>query len=126
MSVIELPTKIEGTDRIGMANYDFGDNLDEMKAMLTERGVAEVDKVVYSNALGAMKVSCRSLIKRLMKAGKTDVEIQEVVSKWTPGIASERVSADPFASALAQFSKKTPEEQAAFLADLQARLGGQQ
>lgn len=88
MSVMELPTKIETSDRVVTVSYDFGDNLQEMLKLFGEA-------VVYSHAKANMKVHIRAIVKSGMKATKeraplTDAEIQAKIAGHVIGIAPER------------------------------------
>jgi glutaminase len=77
-------------------------------------------EVVHSNFIRASKVTAQAAMRRLLEAGKTEEEVQSAMDAWRPGVALER-SIDPLAATLAKFGKLTPEEQAKFIADLQAR-----
>lgn len=93
--------------------FNFGANLEEAAEMFTA-------EVVHSNFVRASKVVAQSILRRLMEAGKTDEEIDAVFATWKPGIAIER-TVDPEAALLAKFGKMDAEQQAAFIAELQAR-----
>ena len=131
MSAIELPTKMEGSDRIVTVEYDFGDNLEEMRSILTGKGVKDVDAVIFSNARANMKVSCRAVVKTAMKKTDdkvlTDEQIQAKVNEWTPGVSVERepVSREKKLNAFEkEFDKMSAEEKQGYLDALRTRLAG--
>ena len=75
------------------------------------------EDVVFSNFRRASVVTAQSIVRRLIKAGKSDAEIQTAMSAWRPGVAVERV-VDPVAALKARFSTMTEEERAKVLAEL--------
>lgn len=111
-------TKIEATEtktgRKCEVFYDFGANT-------TEAVEKFGDKVVHSNFVGKSVITAQAILRRAMKAKKTDEEIAEIIKNWKPGVAVER-SFDPLAAAMKKFDDMTPEEQAKYIADLQAKL----
>jgi hypothetical protein len=93
--------------------FDFGSTVEEA----IEKFTAEV---VHSNFVRASKVTCQAALRRLMEAGKSDEEIDTAMAAWKPGVALER-TIDPEAALLAKFGKMDAAQQAAFIAELQAR-----
>ena len=75
---------------------------------------------ILSNALANWTVTLQSAIRRYMRAGKTQAEIQSLVGNAKMGMALERVS-DPKAAMLAKFQSMSNEERAAFIKELQAK-----
>ena len=75
---------------------------------------------ILSNALANWTVGIQSGVRRYLRAGKTQAEIQSLMGNAKMGVALERVS-DPRASMLAKFAVMTPEERAAFIKELQAK-----
>lgn len=79
---------------------------------------------VLSNALANWTVTLQSAIRRYLRAGKTQEEIQGLLANAKMGAALERIS-DPKAAMLAKFNSMSQEEKAAFIAELQAKAAGQ-
>ena len=103
----------ENGDPIGEAEvmYDFGDNLEEMKALFG-------DSVVHSNAKAQMKVGLQAFIRRCIEAGKQQAEIAALVESYKPGVSADKIQ-DPVAVATAYFANLgSDEERAAFLEKL--------
>ena len=98
------------TDRKVAISYNFGQTLADASAMFGE-------DVVFSNFRRASVVTAQGIMRRLIKAGKSDAEIQTAMSAWRPGVAVERV-VDPVAALKARFSTMTEEERAKVLAEL--------
>lgn len=113
-------TKIEATetdtDRKCAVYYDFGA---DVNAATEKFG----GKVVHSNFVSKSVITAQAIIRRAMKAGKTDAEIAEIFNTWKPGVAVER-SFDPLAAALKKFEDMSPEEQTKYIEDLKAKLKG--
>lgn len=134
---MQLPTKMENSDRIVNIEVDFGDNgLEGLRQALLTRGVKPeaVDSVIASHAIANLKVYFRSIAKAGMKTTKerteplTDAEIQERIDKAIPGVSVEReaVSAEKkLTTAANAFDKLTPEEQEAYLEQLRSKLKSQ-
>ena len=96
--------------------FDFGADVE--KAI--EKFSAEV---VHSNFVRAAKVTIQSVMRRLMEDGKTDEEIDGILETYKPGVALER-TIDPEAALLKKFGQMDAMQQAAFIAELQARRAG--
>ena len=104
-------SNVEGARSIELT-YNFGDNLD---------GAAEKfgDDVVMANFEKSAKISLQARVRDLMKAGKTDEEIQTyVASEWVPGLKTARVQISTAEKLLKAFSKMSAEEQARILGAL--------
>ena len=112
---MEITAKTSKTDRVATVNFDMPESVEA----LVEKFGADV---IASKAIAALTIDLQALIRRSLEGGKTDAEIQDIVSNWKPG---ERITIakDPMAAALSLFKTKSPEEQEAFLAELRARLG---
>ena len=92
--------------------YEFGENLD---AAAEKFG----DDVVMANFTKSAKISLQARVRDLMKAGKTDEEIQTyVASEWVPGLKTARVQVSTAEKLLKAFSKLPAEEQARILGAL--------
>ena len=111
-------TKIEATEtdteRKCAVYYDFGADVNDAVAKFG-------DKVVHSNFVSKSIITAQAIIRRAMKAKKTDAEIEEIFKTWKPGVAVER-SFDPLAAALKKFEDMTAEEQTKYIEDLKAKL----
>ena len=110
-------TEISATDpktkKTHTVYYNFGKDTTEAVAMFG-------DKVVHSNFVGKSVITAQAIIRRGIRAGKSFEEITEIFKTWKPGVAIERTF-DPLQAALNKFDSMTPEEQAAFIADLTAK-----
>jgi|LGOV01.1.fsa_nt_gb hypothetical protein len=69
------------------------------------------DEAVNSNAFANWKITARSIIVRMLKAGKTEDEIQEVMSNAKMGVQTSTGSIDPIMASLAKFKTMSPDEQ---------------
>jgi hypothetical protein len=94
-------------------SFDLGENLDQLVSMY---GAA----AVYASAVDDLTVSVQSLMRRGMKAGKTDDEIQELINTFRPG-TSVRIAGDPLKAASVEFDKLDAAAQDKYIADLMAR-----
>ena len=109
MSEIEVKAKAgeEGTEHVIL--YDFGADLEDM-----------VDKfgsdVVFSNARANMKIGLQAAMRRKIKQGE-DVDV--LTDAYKPGVAMER-SFDALGATKRKFKDMTPEERAAYIAELEA------
>ena len=114
MAEVEFSTtesNAEGARSIKL-KYNFGDNLD---AAAEKFG----DDVVMANFEKSAKISLQARVRDLMKAGKTDEEIETYVSsEWVPGLKTARVQVSTAEKLLKAFSKMSAEEQARILAAL--------
>lgn len=106
---IEITAKVQDGGEATII-YDFGTDLDEM--------VKKFDKqTAFTNARANMKIVAQAAMRRLIQAGKTQDEITSIMKSWKPGVTLER-TVDPKAAILAQWKNYSPEEKAAFLAEL--------
>ena len=79
--------------------------------------------VVNSNFIANAKIALQAAMRRLMEAGKADVEIAATCADWRPGVSIQR-SVDPAAAMLAKFGSMTADEQAEYIEALKARAAG--
>jgi len=77
-SEYEVSAKKSDDDRVVTAKYKFGANLAESTALFG-------DHTIYSKFVQSAVIDLQSLMRRLLKTGKTDEEIQTEVSGWKPG-----------------------------------------
>jgi hypothetical protein len=70
--------------RVIEANFEVGTNLEEMRELFD-------DQVIFESATDSIIISLQANIRRLMKAGKSDEEIEKFINSWTPGTRSPRV-----------------------------------
>ena len=107
---ITAKRKVDGEEVVASAEYDFGENLDEMK----EKFGAEV---TFTSARRTMVIGIQALMRRLIDAGKTPDEIQQRVALHVPGVVSERV-VDPVASLMSSWGTMSDEKKAEILKKL--------
>ena len=93
---------------------DLGENLEDA----TSRFGAEV---VFSNYLANVKIGVQSGIRRYIKAGMVDNDIQAKFDNYKPGVTLDRV-VDPIAAMAAKLVKMTPEEREAAFAALKEKI----
>jgi len=82
------------------------------------------DDAVNSNAFANGRVTIQAGIRSMMKAGKSDEEIQAAFSVWKLGVAREKGVADPVASLLGRWDTYSEKEQADILSKLSAKKTG--
>lgn len=92
------------------AEYDFGGNTEEAVKLFGE-------EVVFSTFKAQAVVKLQSIMRSAAKAGK---DVAEVVAAWKPGVARVR-GKTAVEKAISAFDKMSPEQQAQFIADLQAK-----
>lgn len=78
---MEVKAKLKDQDAATVVNYNFGDNLEGMRALFG-------DEVVFNKALDALVIDCQSNVRRLIKKGKSQAEIQAEIDKWKPSTVS--------------------------------------
>ena len=93
--------------------YDFGENA---AAAIDSFG----DDVVLTNYRKSAVITLQGVVRRALQSGLSGEQVADRAAAWRPGVASERVQADPMQAAVAAFSGKTDEEQAEFIKQLQA------
>jgi len=93
--------------------YDFGDNLEEAADKFGE-------KVVFDRFVAASTVTLQGAIRRYKKAGKSDEEIQTIVSGWKPGETLKAVAVDPLVALKRKLATMSDEEKEATLKELLA------
>lgn len=76
------------------------------------------EEYVYGAATGATVISLQALCRRHIE--KSDAEIQDIVTNWSPGVRSPAVAKSAFEKAAGALSKLSSEERAELLARLQA------
>lgn len=94
----------------GTIQFDFGDDLPSATKMFG-------DEVVFSLYKAQARVACQAAMRRELESPSGDVN--RVASTWKPGVKLDRV-VDPAAVAKKHFANLSPEDQKAFLKELQA------
>jgi hypothetical protein len=97
---------------------------------LHDRDLAEMQawtstSCVVDAARSTWIIGLQSNIRRMLEAGKSDQEIQAWVDNWKPDVVN-RIPTDPVAATLSKFANMDAEGQAAFMAELQARLAAKE
>ena len=83
------------------------------------------EEAMISNAFAQFRVSpIQAGIRTMLKAGKTQEEIQAALGNTVMGVARAGVKVDTKAAYIALFKNGTPEEQAQMLKDLRAEAQG--
>lgn len=77
-------------------------------------------EAVNTNAWANYKITARAAVVRMMNAGKTDEQIQDVMESAKMGVAVSGGAVDPIQASLAKFKTMSPEEQAEYLNQLRA------
>ncbi len=108
--IIEVSAKT-GDGHEGTLNYDFGVDLDDAVAKFGA-------EVVFTNFRKSAKIDLQSVMRRYMSAGR---DINELLTKWKPGVTLER-TVDPKAAAKNAFAKMSDEEKKQFIQELKASL----
>lgn len=91
-------------------NYEFGEDLESSAELFGA-------DVVYNKFLQSAVIDLQAVVRRAIGQGKTDDEIQEVVSAWMPGVRA-RTAKTPSQKIMDLLKGKTPEEIAAILAQV--------
>ena len=94
--------------------YNFGKNLDEMKALFGE-------EVAFSQARAQMKIKLQSGMRSYLAAGR---DVGELATKFVPGVALERVPTDMGAASETYFTSLSDAEQDAMIARLMEAKAG--
>ena len=94
--------------------YDFGSDLEVM----TEKFGAEV---VFSQAKAQMKIKLQSGMRSYLSSGR---DIAELVSKYVPGVALERIPTDMGVASETYFTSLSEDEQDAMIARLMDAKAG--
>jgi len=110
------PSSVRATKdgRTVTVSYNFGNNLEEMADLFGE-------EIVFSNAKANMVIGLQSRIRSLIKAEKSDEEIQAEVGAWKPGIKVSRTG-DPVAKIISKAEKLDSQKIEATIAALQEML----
>jgi len=111
--------KISATDptsgrSVAVEITSIGESLDEAISLVGA-------EVVYSNYKKSAVISAQANIRRRIKKGDTDTDIQTALAPWKPGVAVVRET-DPLAAIQKRMDKMTPEQKAKFRAELLASL----
>ena len=116
MSAKDVTATTTGSDRQVSVAYDFGDNLDQAVELFGA-------DLVFNRYESAVTIDLQALIRRGIKADKTDEEIAKMAAEWKPGIkqvvrksAQEKIK-DAF-GAMSEDDKKAMLEQ--LMASLEA------
>ena len=104
----DVSAKTSDSDRVVTVTYDFGK---DMATSVEKFG----ENVVHSKFVQSAIIDLQSLIRRLLKAGKTDDEINAEVSGWKPG-AKVTVRKSGKEKALDALGSLSEEDRAAILA----------
>lgn len=105
---------IANSDRTVEVDYDFGENIEQMTSKFNP-------EVVFNNALSAMVINLQALIRRGIKAGKTDAQIAEAASAWKPDV--RQISGkSTMEKTVDLFSKLSADEKKAAVAQLKELL----
>lgn len=115
--IVEVGVKAPKLNKEMTFLYDFGN---DMKDAVAKFGEEQVFNGFVRSAVIAFQGSARSL----MEAGKSRGEIEVAMKDWKPGIARQRTF-DAIGAATAKFATMTAEEQADFIAKLQAKMAEQ-
>lgn len=91
-------------------------DLPEGQALVDKYGV----ELVANKAHGALVIDIQAAMRRLIGAGKSQAEIQEAISAWSPGQRSPAVKQSPFQKALGALGSLSAEEKKELLAKLRA------
>ena len=118
---IEVSAKVPAKDGLpemsATVAVEFGETAEESIQLFG-------DEAINSNAIANGKVVIQSGIRRMLKAGKSQDEIQETFNTWKLGTALSPTKVDVMSASLAKFKSATPEQQAEFLEKLKAMAAG--
>jgi hypothetical protein len=78
------------------------------------------DEAVNSNACRNGKITVQSGMRKMIKDGKTQEQIQNKYKNWKLGVTMERVT-DPVGALMAKWDNYSPEEQADILKQLKSK-----
>lgn len=111
--VKEINARSPKLDRDTTVMVEYGETIEETLEMFG-------GEAVNSNAYANWRVTLQAAIRRGHEAGKSDEEIQDMISKCKMGVAmtSGRGKADPIQQSLAKFKQMSPEEQQEYLEKL--------
>ncbi len=110
---VEVSAKLSDGDRVATVNYTFGDNLEESGKLF---GV----DCVWSKFVQAAIIDLQSLMRRLVKAGKSDEEIAATVKGWKPGVKTT-IQRTPQEKAVASLDALSDTERAAIIKQYQKK-----
>ena len=103
-------------ERSVATTYDFGGSVEAAVEMFGA-------EVVYSGFVRSAVITAQSILRKGIETGLTDDEVISKLDGWKPGVSLTRV-VDTTAAFLRKFEAMTPEEQAAEIAKLKARIKG--
>ena len=117
---MEIKAKLKDSPDIILVNYNFPATLEDA----VKKFGADV---VFSKAMDSLVIDVQAIVRRHMKAptdkdgkvtgkGKTQAEIQAIVSAWIPGVGAIRRS--PVEKIGTLIEQMSPEEKKALLAKL--------
>ena len=106
---MEITAKLGKDGKEYKAEYNFGDNLDQMISVFGK-------EIVYNKAKAAMIVDIQGSMRGAIKANKHAKEIADIVAKWKPGV--RKPSKSPVTKVQEHFAKLSPEERKALLREL--------
>lgn len=106
MSLIDVTVNKDG--KSAAEQYDFGDDLNSMKAKFGE-------EVVFTNAQANMKVRLQAVLRTCLTKG---ISTADATAKYVPGVQTATTAVDPVIGMKAKFATMDKEERKAFLAEL--------
>ena len=118
MTAFKISASVGDSDTFTV-NYDCGDNLKEMRAVLSGDGKQDADKVIFSRARSSIKQSVQGIVRDGIESGKTANAIQKSVDEYLPGI--QRRARTPAEKMSDDFDGMSAEEQKDLMAKLAAK-----
>ncbi len=113
---MDVSAKITSGDAAGKSvtvKYDIPEGLDELVKKFT-------DKVVVAHVRSSFIIALQSLLRGLLKAGKSPADVQKAVNEWKPGLRTPGKSTmDKIKD---NVSKLSAEDKAALLKQLKEDL----
>ena len=116
MAAKEIKARAPKLGKEVTALYDFGETPEETIAKF---GAA----VVVSGFIQKEVITIQGMMRNCLEAGLDAEAIQDKVSKHIPGVAAERVAADPVKQLMRTMESLPEEERAAYIEKLKADLG---
>ena len=110
---MEITAKSPKTGKSLTVEYAMGETLAELVQTFGE-------DVVYNVARQQLVIKLQAVIRSGLDKGASDEEIRNHVKAWRPGVAA-RFGVDALKVAESKFDSLTPEEQDAYIAQLQER-----
>lgn len=109
---MEITAKDTKTEASITVEYEFGETIAELVEKFGE-------EVVFNQARSSLVVALQGAIRTALKAGKTDDEINTLVSEWKPGI--RRQAKSPQDKIKEQLASMDPEIRKALLKELSGK-----